>query len=55
MPQALRRRSVEVSTSRSGVRVASRREAELLTICGLVRLRIRGLILPAEISAMSSG
>jgi hypothetical protein len=27
----------------------------ILTICGLVRLRIRGLILPLEISAISSG
>ena len=30
-------------------------EQVILTICGLVRLRIRALILPLEISAMSSG
>ncbi|WP_414578983.1 HARBI1 family protein [Anabaena sp. CCY 9402-a] len=30
-------------------------EQVILTICGLVRLRIRGLILPLEISAISSG
>jgi hypothetical protein len=30
-------------------------EQVILTICGLVRLRIRALILPGEISAMSSG
>ncbi len=30
-------------------------EQVVLAICGLVRLRIRALILPGEISAMSSG
>ncbi|WP_196525709.1 transposase family protein [Nostoc commune] len=30
-------------------------EQVILTICGLVRLRIRALILPLEISAISSG
>jgi hypothetical protein len=30
-------------------------EQVVLTICGLVRLRIRALILPLEISAISSG
>ncbi len=30
-------------------------EQIMLTICGLVRLRIRALILPGEISSMSSG
>ncbi|QFS51761.1 Mobile element protein [Nostoc sphaeroides CCNUC1] len=30
-------------------------EQVILTICGLVRLRIRALILPLEISAMSLG